>query len=52
MRIVGWQFGRRWVMFPYFTRARSNVEAGGKYWPEWYAFIGPLQLRIWGKPRR
>lgn len=51
MKIVGWQFSRNWALLPYFTRSRSHVDAGGMSWPEWYVFIGPLQLRIWGRPR-
>lgn len=50
MKIVAWQI-KGFTLFPYFVRSRSNVEVGGRWWPEWYAFIGPFQIRIWERSR-
>jgi hypothetical protein len=49
MHLVDCQFGP-WHC-PSFRRARNNVDAGGMWWPEWYATVGPFQFRFWGKPR-
>jgi len=51
-RVIEWQTSRNWTLFPYFIRSRNNIDAAGMWWPEWYAFIGPFQFRIWGKPRQ